>query len=305
MVNFFSLLYMVIVKICLTIVTYGSSVPCGIFVPSIAIGAGFGRIIGLIMEAIYENNKAFGLFSSCPMDGPCVVPGMYSVIGAASVLSGVTRMTVTTAVVMFEITGDLSNILPIVISLMISKFFGDWLNPDSISEGLIKLKGFPYLSQTQEYHLFSTAWSTMTNVSDLCVIPEKRLSLSAIDALLEQGFSGFPIVKSDIDMILLGYISADELKYAVQKAKMDRRHCDAELICCFISDNPGREYINFSPYTDKCPLVVSEKISSEVVIEMFRKLGLRYLIVADQGILKGLITKKDILRVINNSRRSN
>lgn len=37
-----------------TIVSYGCRVPCGIFVPSMAIGATFGRMIGLLVKAWQE-----------------------------------------------------------------------------------------------------------------------------------------------------------------------------------------------------------------------------------------------------------
>jgi len=37
-----------------TIMTYGARVPCGIFVPSMAIGATFGRMIGLLVKSWQE-----------------------------------------------------------------------------------------------------------------------------------------------------------------------------------------------------------------------------------------------------------
>lgn len=37
-----------------TIITYGAKVPCGIFVPSMAIGATFGRMVGLLVKLWHE-----------------------------------------------------------------------------------------------------------------------------------------------------------------------------------------------------------------------------------------------------------
>lgn len=67
----------------------------------------------------------FWMFSSCAPEVPCITPGTYALVGAASTLgiyfslifyflsltifvAGVTRMTVSLTVIMFELTGALS-----------------------------------------------------------------------------------------------------------------------------------------------------------------------------------------------------
>jgi chloride channel 3/4/5 len=50
MVN--SLLLATIVRTGLIIVSYGCKVPAGIFVPSMAVGATFGRMIGILSKAL-------------------------------------------------------------------------------------------------------------------------------------------------------------------------------------------------------------------------------------------------------------
>ena len=52
MVN--SLFLATIIRIVLVIISYGSKVPAGIFVPSMAIGATFGRMIGIMVKALYR-----------------------------------------------------------------------------------------------------------------------------------------------------------------------------------------------------------------------------------------------------------
>jgi len=87
-------------------------VPAGIFLPTIAIGACLGRAMGLIMlvslfyylihsfdflcrQSLYRAYPTAWIFLSCPPDPSvrCISPGFYSVIGAAAMLGGVTRMT--------------------------------------------------------------------------------------------------------------------------------------------------------------------------------------------------------------------
>lgn len=52
MVN--SLLLATIMRTVFIIVSYGSKVPAGIFVPSLAVGATFGRMIGILVKAMYK-----------------------------------------------------------------------------------------------------------------------------------------------------------------------------------------------------------------------------------------------------------
>lgn len=52
MVN--SLLLATVIRTCLVIVSYGCKVPAGIFVPSMAVGATFGRMVGILVKAMYR-----------------------------------------------------------------------------------------------------------------------------------------------------------------------------------------------------------------------------------------------------------
>ena len=52
MVN--SLFLATIIRIGLVVVSYGAKVPAGIFVPSMAVGAYFGRMVGILVRALYR-----------------------------------------------------------------------------------------------------------------------------------------------------------------------------------------------------------------------------------------------------------
>lgn len=81
-------------KTLLTAVTFGASLPAGIFLPSLLIGACVGRAVGLVMASIQRAHPGAWLFANCPADGACISPPVYAVVGAASALGGATRMTV-------------------------------------------------------------------------------------------------------------------------------------------------------------------------------------------------------------------
>ena len=80
---------------CLGLLTYGLSVPSGLFVPSIMAGGAVGRLVG---EAV----TASGLVSAATS------PGNYALIGAAGMLGGICRMTISITVIIVECTGHMT-----------------------------------------------------------------------------------------------------------------------------------------------------------------------------------------------------
>ena len=82
-----------ILGILLAAVTFGLQIPAGIILPTMAIGALYGRAMGMLVQAWQRNYPGAWFFASCEPDVECVTPGVFAIIGAASALGGVTRMT--------------------------------------------------------------------------------------------------------------------------------------------------------------------------------------------------------------------
>lgn len=122
------LILAMIVKLIMTIFTFGIKVPCGLFIPSLCLGAIMGRIVGIGMEQLAYNYPKNWIFSGeCTTGDDCIQPGLYAMVGAAAVLGGVTRMTVSLVVIMFELTGGVRYIVPLMAAAMASKWVGDAL----------------------------------------------------------------------------------------------------------------------------------------------------------------------------------
>ena len=100
------------IKMGLTVITFGCTVPGGIFLPSLIIGAITGRIIGLVMQYVTLTYPHAWPFTACANDlatrGECIIPGVYAIVGAAAGLAGVTRTTISLVVIMFELTYSLT-----------------------------------------------------------------------------------------------------------------------------------------------------------------------------------------------------
>ncbi|KAF9355441.1 hypothetical protein BGX26_006516 [Mortierella sp. AD094] len=293
----FSLLSASGVKGVLTILTFGLAIPAGIFMPSMVIGALFGRALGMIVQAWQANHPGFWIFASCLPDVPCVTPGSYAMVGAAAFMGGVTRMTVSLVIIMFELTGALTYVLPIMIVVMISKWVGDAFGKEGIFDGIILLCGYPFLDDKEEYRLNTTASQVMTPVEDLVVVTATGNTLDSLDNLLhDTHYKGYPVVNSLRDMMLVGYISRTELRYAIDEARKRNLpgNTPAGNVVPILENTPA--FIEFRLWMDQTPITVSHRFPMDQVIVIFRRLGVRYVLCTQHGQLLGLITKKDVLK---------
>ncbi|RUP51346.1 chloride channel [Jimgerdemannia flammicorona] len=299
------------------IVSYGARVPCGIFVPSMAIGATFGRALGLVVKVWQHYNPGFFLFASCKPDVPCMTPGMYAFLGAAAALWYVVIANVSllsyscmafnstescptdlillypqtfdfllpfsVVVIMFELTGQITYILPTMITLLVTKAVGDWFGRGGIADRYIQLNGYPFLDK--EEHTFGVpgtsvceSWQrkvmstrciqstlfgylvipNMLNLSsplshvmqrDLIVMPLAGRKLDEIEMILhDTQYQGFPIVQDKQNMTLLGYIGRSELRYAIDKSK--RIHGATSTAHCFFNVD-GRSSPSLTSVSDQ------------------------------------------------------
>ncbi|KAL1917300.1 uncharacterized protein VTP21DRAFT_4956 [Calcarisporiella thermophila] len=293
-----------------TIVSYGAKVPAGIFVPSMAIGATFGRMVGVIVKAWQQAYPDFFLFASCKLakDVTCITPGTYAFLGAAAALGGVMRITISVVVIMFELTGALNYILPTMITLMVTKAVGDWFSKGGIADRYIQLNGYPFLDK--EEHTFGVPVSHVMQ-RDLVVLSATGQRLDEIDVILhETAYQGFPVVQDKKSMVLLGFIGRSELKYAIDKAKRVRgvsnsAHCffTTEEFPNSLADleengESTSNFIDFGPYIDQTPIAVHPRLPLETVMELFKKMGPRVILIEHAGRLVGLVTVKDVLKYI-------
>lgn len=151
--SLFFLTLALIFKFAITIFTFGMAVPTGLFIPAMTMGAIAGRIIGVLMEQIAFNYPNLWIFqNACSTGENCMTPGLYAMVGAAAVLSGVTRMTVSLVVIMFELTGNADFIVPVMAAVMCSKWVGDAFGRQSIYDAHIYLNDYPCLNPEDKFN---------------------------------------------------------------------------------------------------------------------------------------------------------
>uniref|UniRef100_A0A8C7UR17 Chloride channel, voltage-sensitive 1a n=1 Tax=Oncorhynchus mykiss TaxID=8022 RepID=A0A8C7UR17_ONCMY len=194
---FVILLLFFIMKFWMSAVSTTMPIPSGAFMPVFILGASFGRLVGEIMATLFPHGILF--------DGILyrIIPGGYAVIGAAALTGAVTH-TVSTAVICFELTGQISHILPMMVAVILANMVAQGLQP-SLYDSIIQIKKLPYLPD--QYNIF---------VEDIMVRKVKFLSLQStyrelIFLLDSISLKTIPLVDSTDSMILLGSIDRSEL----------------------------------------------------------------------------------------------
>jgi len=81
-----------------------------------------------------------------------IAPGAYALIGAAATLAGVTRTTVSLAVIVVELTGTLDYVVPVAIAILAAKVCSDAILAEGIYDLVINLNQFPYLDCKKDHH---------------------------------------------------------------------------------------------------------------------------------------------------------
>lgn len=213
-------------KAILTTVTFGIKVPAGIYVPSMTVGALLGRIIGHCVQLLIHRFPTSPIFASCPADGSpesCVVPGVYALVAAGATMCGVTRLSVTLAVILFELTGSLEHVLPFSIGVLTAKWTADAIEPLSIYDLLTSMNNYPFLSHTKK-PVFDADIGEITaqphpksyiDVSNSSRVPAKQLR-AKLDYMHLTGEvdGGFPVL---CDGVLVGLIAGPDLEFALDR----------------------------------------------------------------------------------------
>lgn len=330
------LLIAFIIKAILTTVTFGIKVPAGIYVPSMVVGGLLGRIVGHGVQILVLKYPDLALLAGCENDGnpeSCVVPGVYALVAAGATMCGVTRLSVTLAVILFELTGSLEHVLPFSLGVLIAKWTADALEPLSIYDLLTDMNGYPYLD-SKVRPIFSTDLGDITpepmpnryiDISTSPFVPAKQLRFK-LEYLHMAGEldGGLPILK---DGVLAGLIPGPDLEFA-----LDRIPDEEEAMCRMdahdqavhhtehvrpstadeddhdISDDDEEAHshghqdtadpTDFTPYIDPSPVALDITSPMDLVFECFAKLGLRYICVLHEGKYAGMVHKKAFVRYV-------
>lgn len=135
----------------------------------------------------------------------------------------------------------------------------------------------------------------------LAVITQDSMTVDDVDILLKDTeHNGYPVVVSKESQYLVGFVCRRDLNLALANAKTLIDGISGQSLILFTSASPiqtlGPPPLKLKKILDMAPITVTDQTPMETVVDMFRKLGLRQVLVTHNGRLLGVITKKDVLR---------
>ncbi|EFA80692.1 chloride channel protein [Heterostelium album PN500] len=191
----------IVVKLVLTAVSITLPIPYGIYIPLFAIGAAVGRFVGEIMKLIFPNMKD-------------LYPTGYAVVGAAALCGGATR-TVSSAVIILELTNDLTYMVPVLIGVVLACGIGNLLN-HSIYDCFLRNKQLPYLPFIRVKSDSTTAIDIINKAGRTLHFITHKTTLAQISSVLDNSMdASIPVVEGQDNMHLIGTISRTTLEEVV------------------------------------------------------------------------------------------
>eukprot|EP00474_Spongospora_subterranea_P005008 CRZ05466.1 hypothetical protein [Spongospora subterranea] len=287
---------------------YGLSIPSGLFIPTLFAGAAFGRAIGQIVN----DNAAFATVDA----------GTYSLIGAAAVLGGMARMTISLTVILIEATGDIQYGLPIMMTLMTARWMGGCFN-EGLYDIHIHMNGWQFLEfDPPPVVQYLLAFDIMS--IEPIYLREVETVARVVEVLTNCQHNGFPVVERSepssgavmpafcgmikrhhLTVLLQAHCFSEEMpepykspprmQYAAMETSYPRYPTIAD-ICLTPADLES--FIDLTPYMDPAPYVMQQLAPASTVFRLYRTMGLRHIpVVTKANRLVGIITRKDLTHI--------
>lgn len=159
----------------------GTFAPVGLFVPILVSGAAFGRLCGHILN---------GLFSGYVADS-----GTYALVGAAALLGGMGRMTISGTVILLEAAGNMAYLLPLMITFGAARYTGNSLNEGIYEINLLELKKLPFLPGSM-HNVGLLTYFPVTEIMVHPVVCLKEIEKvgNVYEILSKTNHNGFPVL---------------------------------------------------------------------------------------------------------------
>ncbi|EER90148.1 chloride channel protein CLC-a [Sorghum bicolor] len=301
-----SLLIFFAIYCVLGLFTFGIAVPSGLFLPIILMGSAYGRMVALVLARFVRIDH-----------------GLYAVLGAAALMSGSMRMTVSLCVIFLELTNNLL-LLPITMFvLLIAKTVGDAFNP-SIYEIILDLKGLPFLEPKPE------TWMKDLAVGELAAAKPRVVTLQVIEkvstvveVLRSTPHNGFPVLDrprpgvSELHgLVLRSHLMAVLKKrwFLTEKRRTEEWEARERFSSTELAEKSGSidevavqltpeeldMYIDLHPFTNTTPYTVVETMSVAKAVVLFRTCALRHMLIIPKfqgpeiAPIVGILTRQDL-----------
>lgn len=206
------LLLLLLLKLVATGLTAGAGGSGGGLGPTIFIGAMVGAAMGLLINAAYPP----------PLTNPF---GAYALVGMGALLAGSTRATLTSIVLVFELTGDYKFIIPLMLACVVADGLSILVMRDTLYTGALRRRGILFAHDI-ERNVFRTVLVRDAMVTAVDTVSEEMTVDEVSHRMLETGHHGFPVL--DRDGRLVGIITNADVRRAIADGHLDSLCRDVE-----------------------------------------------------------------------------
>ncbi|XP_047413001.1 chloride channel protein ClC-Ka isoform X2 [Sciurus carolinensis] len=201
--------FFLLMKFWMLILATTIPIPAGYFMPIFIFGAAVGRLLGEALSVAFpEGIVAGGAVNP-------IMPGGYALAGAAA-FSGAVTHTVSTALLVFELTGQIVHALPVLMAVLAANAIAQSCQP-SFYDGTIIVKKLPYLPWIRGRSIGSHPVTvedfmncTVTTLAKDTLLEEVAKVVTSTDV------AEYPLVESTESQILVGIVQRAPLVHALQ-----------------------------------------------------------------------------------------
>eukprot|EP00301_Raphidiophrys_heterophryoidea_P021709 c6054_g1_i2.p1 GENE.c6054_g1_i2~~c6054_g1_i2.p1 ORF type:complete len:867 (-),score=208.46 c6054_g1_i2:164-2764(-) len=196
----------VVIKMLVCCLAVCCPAPTGVFTPVFILGAGVGRFMGELMCLMFPNGAG---------SGNRILAGGYAVVGAAALSTGTTR-SISTALIVFELTGELHHILPALVAVLVALTVANSINL-SIYDTIIELRELPCLRAPSNPANYTLVASQVMQTDFPFIF--NRISPEKLALILRSWPTAdvFPLVDSEESMMLIGCVRRKGLDYLLRR----------------------------------------------------------------------------------------
>ncbi len=204
------LLLLMALKLIATGLTIGSGNSGGGLGPSMFMGAMIGASLGLVFNALPINTNPFGA---------------YALVGMGALIAGATRATLTSIVLVFELTGDYKFIIPLMLACVVADGVSILLQRDTLYTGTLRRKGILF-EHDIERNILRTVLVGQAMTTKVETVTEDMLVSEVSERMIATGHHGFPVL--DREGRLVGIITNADVRRAIAEGHLDSPCRDVE-----------------------------------------------------------------------------
>lgn len=308
----FDLVYYLLILIFGSAYTYATQIPGGVLLPSLTMGALIGRIIGEFMQFLQRETNS-SIFESCHAENKsCISPGSYALVGSAAMFAGVTNTYISAVLIVFELTGAVTYLVPLMLGVFISRSVNDILLGDhaGLYEQWLSFNTKDYIKPDLEDSMAISHFSAINlgevshyNIKE--VFATDLLSIGDLNSIFDsmidddEDDNGIVVLNSQYERVIVGWISSKTIKQVLSEYD----NSDSTLVSFSPSETdeqedhimPMHNHMTMAPELT----LVSTQMSVLTGYEMFDRMGIDIIFVISptSGQFLGIVSVSDIVKL--------